>query len=136
MARGNHQDPSPTPLHRCGPRGLGEKAARALEQHSRSNQKGRGMEEPAFLRAWVEKEGCLIPTQTWESWILVSHRTLEHEVRFRSTDRRAVKKTWPGTFGFIPAWNGSLWTPKAATADRHGGGIPPPDASPKHDLPG
>lgn len=74
------------------------------------------MEEQAFLRRWVEKEGCLIPTETWEALILVSNRTLEHEVRFRSKDSRAVKKTRPGTFGFIPAWNGSVWIPKAATA--------------------
>lgn len=73
------------------------------------------MEEQAFLRAWVQKEQCLIPERIWESWILVSNRTLEHEVRFRPEDRRAVKKTLPGTFGFVPAWDGSLWTPKAAT---------------------
>ena len=73
------------------------------------------MEEQAFLRAWAEKEGCLIPRASWESWILVSNHTLEHEVRFREEDRRAVKKTWPGTFGFVPAWNGSVWVPRPAT---------------------
>lgn len=103
-------------LHRRGPRGLGEEAARALEQNSRSNQGSSGLEEQAFLRAWAQKEGCLIPQQTWESWILVSNQTLEHEVRLRPEDRRAVKKTWPGTFGFVPSWNGSVWVPKAATA--------------------
>lgn len=73
------------------------------------------MEEQEFLRAWAQEEGCLIPADIWESWIPVSNRTLEHEVRLRPDDRRAVKKTWPGSFGFVPAWNGSMWAPRAAS---------------------
>lgn len=74
------------------------------------------MEEQSLLRGWAEAEGCLIAPALWESWRLVSNRTLEHEVRFRPEDRRAVKRTWPGTFGFVPAWNGSIWVPRPATA--------------------
>ena len=73
------------------------------------------MEEQAFLRAWAQKEGCLIPLARWDSWILVSNSTLEHEVRLRLDDRRAVKRTWPGTCGFIPAWNGTVWVPRPAS---------------------
>lgn len=73
------------------------------------------MEEQALLRTWVEEEGCLIPAARWESWILVSNHTLEHEVRYRPDDQRAVKRTWPGTFGFIPDWNGTSWVPRAAS---------------------
>lgn len=74
------------------------------------------MAEQAFLRWWLEKEGCLISRDQWESWHFVTNHTLEHEVRFREEDRRAVKRTWPGSFGFVPEWNGSTWVPRAATA--------------------
>lgn len=77
------------------------------------------MEEQAFLRKWVEEEGCLIPPPAWESLRLVSNHTLEHEVRFREEDQRAVKRTWPGSFGFIPVWNGSIWEKGAATAGEY-----------------
>lgn len=74
------------------------------------------MEEQEFLQAWTQAEGCLIPQTRWESWTLVSNHTLEHEVRFRADDRRAVKRTWPGTFGFVPGWNGTAWMPRPASA--------------------
>lgn len=89
------------------------------------------MEEQAFLRAWVEEKGCLISTALWQSWHPVSDQTLEHEVRLRLDDRRAMKKTWPGTFGFVPRWDGKSWLP----APRNPGGVPPPHAPPKCDLP-
>lgn len=120
-----HDDPMPDeltpdagspPIHRRGPQGLGDEAARALEQNSRSDQGSTSLEEQAFLRAWAQAKGCLIPRSQWESWILVSNHTLEHEVRFRPEDRRAVKKTWPGTFGFVPRWNGNAWVPSPASA--------------------
>lgn len=73
------------------------------------------MEEQAFLRAWVEEKGRLIPTALWQSFHPVTDQTLEHEVRLRLEDRRAVKKTWPGTFGFVPTWDGTSWVPAPAT---------------------
>jgi len=86
-------NPGSAPLHSRGPRGLGEETARALGQNSRSDQGGSGLEEQEFLRAWIEEKGCLIPSPLWESWILVSNQTLEHGVRFRLDDHRAVKRT-------------------------------------------
>lgn len=109
------------PSPRCyrGPQGLGEEAARALEQNSRPNSGGSGLEEQAFLRQWAEEEGCLIPPSAWESLHLVADHTLEHQVRFRESDYRAVKRTLPGSFGFVPAPDGSKWVPRPANAGEY-----------------
>lgn len=77
------------------------------------------MEEQTFLRKWVEEEGCLIPSSAWDTLRFVSNHTLEHEVRFREADQRAVKRTWPGSFGFVPAWNGSTWVKGPASAGEY-----------------
>ncbi len=110
------ENPSPPSFGRRGPGSLGEALARALESDSRADQASSGLAEQAFLRWWVEKEGRLISRAQWESWHFVTNHTLEHEVRFRGADRRAVKRTWPGSFGFTPEWNGSTWVPRAASA--------------------
>lgn len=102
-------------LRRRGPEGLGEEVACALEQNTRSSQGGAVASDQEFLRAYFRERGCLIPQELWSSWHPVSDRTLEHEVRLRLEDRRAVKKTLPGTFGFIPAKDGATWVPKPAT---------------------
>jgi hypothetical protein len=57
----------------------------------------------------------LIDEATFEAMPLVSDETGEHEVRFRETDRRVVKKTWPGTFGMQPEWSPQGWKPGSAT---------------------
>ena len=73
------------------------------------------MEAQDRLRKWAEAGGCLISELEWFQHQLVSAATAEHEVRYRAEDHRAWKKTWPGTFGFIPARSGSSWKPRAAT---------------------
>lgn len=103
------------PYRRRGPKGLGKEVACALEQNTRSGQASSGPAEQEFLRSWFEKKGCLISPALWESWDLVSDQTSEHEVRLRRDDRRAVKKTLPGTFGFVPVKDGATWVPKPAT---------------------
>jgi hypothetical protein len=99
------QNESPaTPSRRSyGPEGLGEEAARALEQGLAAGGGGGAVEEESILRRWSGKKGCLIEERIWTSHPLISARTAEHEVRYRESDHRAVKRTWPGTFGMTPA---------------------------------
>jgi hypothetical protein len=46
---------------------------------------------------------------------LVSDETGEHEVRFRDSDSRVIKRTWAGTFGMVPVWQEGTWRPGFAT---------------------
>ena len=46
---------------------------------------------------------------------MISDETGEHEVRFRESDQRAVKRTWNGTFGMVPEWSPAGWRPASAT---------------------
>lgn len=73
------------------------------------------MEAQERLRRWAEEAGCLIAETGWRGLKLISAATAEHEVRYRASDHRAVKRTWPGTFGFVPERVGSKWVPRAAT---------------------
>ena len=118
MSDASGTTPNSPSLRRRGPGSLGEALARALESNLRSDPGSSGLAEQTFLRWWLEKEGCLISEADWNSWRFVTNHTLEHEVRFRERDgdRRAVKRTWPGSFGFVPEWNGSTWVPRAASA--------------------
>ena len=67
------------------------------------------------LVEWAEKNGCLIPDVEWTALPLVSSSTSEHEVRHCAEDQRAWKRTWPGTFGFIPRFDAAGWMPRPAT---------------------
>jgi len=96
------QNNASTPRRYRGPEGLGEDAARSLEQGSRSGESLGGVEEEAILRQWAEESGCLITELDWADHRLISDSTSEHEVRYRIGDHRAMKRTWPGTFGFVP----------------------------------
>lgn len=71
------------------------------------------MEEQTLL-GFAKKTGSLISDQVWLSHRLVTGHTAEHEVRFRSADRRALKRTWPGTFGYIPRLEAGTWKPVPA----------------------
>jgi hypothetical protein len=104
-----------TPGGSRGPQGLGEQAARALEQCAGSSQSFGAVEEETYLRGWCESSGLLIEEQDWISLTLVSQQTAEHEVRYRASDHRAVKRTWPGTFGLVPTLAGLRWEPRPAT---------------------
>ena len=73
------------------------------------------MEAQERLRGWAEKTGHLIRDAEWALLKPVSAATAEHEVRYRAADHRAVKRTWPGTFGFIPGKSGGNWMPKPAS---------------------
>ncbi|MSU57401.1 MAG: hypothetical protein EXS35_04345 [Pedosphaera sp.] len=66
------------------------------------------------LREWAQRRKVLIAETGWLKHKLITSATAEHEVRFRAADQRAVKRTHPGTFGFVPKLEKGLW--KAAPA--------------------
>jgi len=115
MARGNHQNSASPPGGYRGPQGLGERAARALEQSARTGQGIGAVEEAACLRRWSQTEGLLIAEPDWLSLALITNFTAEHEVRYRSHDHRAVKRTWPGTYGMVPEFLFGAWRPQPAS---------------------
>lgn len=78
---------------------------------------GRSLAEAQVQRLieWAKASQCLIEETKFEALPLVSEETSEHEVRFRESDHRVVKRTWTGTFGMVPAWVDGMWRPAAAT---------------------
>jgi len=99
----------------CGPQGLGEQAARALEQGVGASSGIGAMEEESILQFWAEESGCLISTDEWERLNIISKQTSEHEVRYNPNEHRAWKRTWPGMFGYVPKRDASGWMPKPAS---------------------
>lgn len=106
-----------TPAPRCyrGPQGLGETVARVLGERAEAGESVGAVEEGTFLKQWFAANDGFIPQERWESLILVAGHTAEHEVRFREKDSRAVKRTWPGTFGNVPRLVDGKWSPSPAT---------------------
>lgn len=86
------------PRRYCGPQGLGEQAASALEQGAGAGSGIGAMEEESILQRWAEESGCLISPHEWEGMKIISKQTSEHEVRYRTDGHRAWKKTWPAFF--------------------------------------
>jgi hypothetical protein len=110
------QTPIPQSRRYRGPQGLGDEAARALAAGSRPGESLGAMAEELVLRRWAEENRKLIPLEDWSRYRLISNQTSEHEVRYCEADHRAVKRTWPGTFGFIPKPDANLrWMPSPAT---------------------
>lgn len=61
------------------------------------------------LVGWAQSRSSLIDPQQIDSLPLISNSTSEHEVHYRESDNRAVKRTWPGVYGQIPVpKNGKL----------------------------
>jgi hypothetical protein len=118
MLHGNESSLPARQRHR-GPSGLGEQAAAALGEGLAAGQSLGGMAAQDRLRQWAEKAHCLIPESEWLSLKLISAATAEHEVRYRIADHRAVKRTWPGTFGFVPGRHGSNWAPVPASPQEY-----------------
>lgn len=109
------QAPIPQSRRYRGPQGLGDDAARALEQGAGAGQGFGGVAEESILKRWAQETGCLIPEAVWAQYRPITNHTSEHEVRYRPEDHRAVKRTWPGMFGFVPTLVSGTWTPQAAT---------------------
>ena len=54
------------------------------------------------LEEWARSQTVLIPDEGIESLDLISNTTSEHQVFFRKSDSRAVKRTLAGVYGQIP----------------------------------
>ena len=71
---------------------------------SRAEDSQRNRIEQQRIEEWARAQGCLIDRREFDSLTLISNSTSEHEVWFRESDQRAVKRTWPGFFGQVPVW--------------------------------
>jgi len=111
---GQTQNLSPSRRSR-GPRGLGETVACALGERADSGEGLGGVEEEVFLKQWLRGNDTLLSDEEWGSLKPISSHTSEHEVRYRIADHRAVKRTWPGTFGNMPKLVDGHWQPSPAT---------------------
>lgn len=56
----------------------------------------------AHVAQWGEENAKLIDAAQFTDLELVSNSTSEHEVRYRPSDHRAVKRTWAGFYGQVP----------------------------------
>ena len=73
--------------------------------------------EQQRVEEWARSQGCLIDEREFESLTLISNSTSEHEVWYRESDGRAVKRTWPGFYGQVPIFeNGRLERAPASPA--------------------
>ena len=113
MVRGLHQNAASPPSGYPGLQNLGERAARALEQNARAGQGLSAVEEATCLRRWSQSEGVLIAEPEWLSLNLFTNDTTEYEVRYRLKNYRAVKRTWPGTYGIVPEFLLGPWMPQS-----------------------
>ncbi|MGH7975890.1 MAG: helix-hairpin-helix domain-containing protein, partial [Limisphaerales bacterium] len=99
-----------------GPEGLGEETAAFLASRFGAGQVvGDVAQDQQSLREWAERRSVLIPQSRWQALAPVASGTAEHDVRFRAEDGRAVKRTLPGTFGFVPRLRDGKWISIPAT---------------------
>lgn len=99
----NHEDNDSIAASRRsrGPKGLGEHAARAIEQSLGPSQ-GRGaLEEESFLKDWLSEQGRLICEADWVSLKLISNSSAEHEVRYRESDHQKAHRSGGSQDGMI-----------------------------------
>jgi hypothetical protein len=84
-----------------GPGRLGQEAAAFITGCTRSDFRDeRGSEEA--LRIWGRENGRVLAESFFAGLDLVSNTTSEAEVFYNASDNRAWKRTWPGSFGFVP----------------------------------
>lgn len=98
-----------------GAKSLGEDAEALLGECDAAGAGIGAVAQEQRLREWAEANGHVVPQEDWEHLKVVSAMTAEHEVRYRPSDNRAVKKTWPGMFGFVPKLIDGAWKPAPAT---------------------
>ncbi len=103
-----------------GPGSLGEEVLALLAACDDSGSRVTGISEIARerqrLEEWSQQRGVLISESDWASLRSVSTGSAEHEVRYRVTDNRAIKRTHPGTFGFTPELQNGKWVSVPANA--------------------
>ena len=79
----------------------------------------RNRNEQQRIEEWARAQGRLIDEREFDSLTLISNSTSEHEVWFRESDQRAVKRTWPGFFGQVPVWKNGKLDREPATPARY-----------------
>jgi hypothetical protein len=101
----HEQEPTPPASQsRRDPGGFGEAAQALIGAGSHAGRSGPEAQVQRLLQ-WARARGKVIAEQDFERLELISDETGEHEVRYRQGDHRAVKRTWPGTFGMVPEWS-------------------------------
>ena len=58
--------------------------------------------QAASLIAWAREKGCILPPDCTAGLPKQASTTAEHQVFYRAADKRALKVTYPGTFGATP----------------------------------
>ena len=61
------------------------------------------------IREWANQTGSLIPPDQFRTLHPVSISTSEHTVYYDAAQNRAVKVTFPGEFGWVPAFDNGRW---------------------------
>ncbi len=67
-----------------------------------TNRDASRIRETESLGSWARANACLIDPNEIDGLPMVSNSTSEHEVHYRQSDNRAVKRTWPGVYGQVP----------------------------------
>jgi len=67
-----------------------------------TNRDASRVRQTESLVGWARSQGNLIKPEQVDSLPIISNSTSEHEVHYRQSDNRAVKRTWPGVYGQIP----------------------------------
>ncbi len=98
-----------------GAKSLGEEAEALLSECDTAGAGIGAVAQEQRLREWAEASGHIVPDAEFEPLQIVSAMTAEHEVRYRPSDNRVVKKTWPGMFGLVPQFVGGAWKPQSAS---------------------
>ena len=91
---------------RAGARSDAQLVERSSEERAR---------QQSALIEWARQGGKFVLDDDLQEHRVVSNRTSEHEVRYRASDERAVKLTWPGTYGQVPIIRGGKLERAVAT---------------------
>ncbi len=111
----HEQTPAATPSERHRRTRSLVEAAEAIAGASARPGQSLAEVQVEHLLAWAEQTKCLIAESDFLTLPLACDETGEHEVRYRESDQRAVKRTWPGTFGMMPEFSMAGWVPGYAT---------------------
>jgi hypothetical protein len=84
-----------------------KEAARLVCHGKGSDRRGsaddvRESEQQQIIELLAAGKFTKVTDEEFESLLLLSNKTSEHEVRRRESDGRVIKRTWAGTFGQIP----------------------------------
>ncbi|MES2707225.1 MAG: hypothetical protein V4726_11555 [Verrucomicrobiota bacterium] len=96
---------SPVPATPSAQQSAFEQAAQAIVCGSGSGSSAATSfgSEVRNVEEWALQHRALVPEASFRELVAISNHTSEHEVFYRAADSRAVKRTWPGVYGQIPA---------------------------------